>query len=224
MVVNKEGDLELNSIYDTLKHTSWSARGDLALSAGQSCKVIRGFEETEPPQEPWDILTKQSDEHNNSAPTQQSVRPPRDESTVRGRVSGKPDFGRGDEDGFPALTSAAPTNLAATRPDGPRRTKTKTRTYSPASLRNYSHRFETRTGSRSRSRQPDREGTLSKGHSRLESIDKTPGKVTRKQNTVKTVNRIVEEDISMIIRRRVVLGYGIGHVRAFHLLFISTLR
>ena len=167
-----------------------------------------------------------------------------------------PLFGRGDDDGFPALTSptgattaasyaaaaaapptpitqpasstllgpsgssAAPTGLSATRPGKPR-------TFSPASvrtLRRYSiapavdgagvtagqplglvddlRRDEDRMRSRSRTRRKEKDK------------DKEGKKVRDygNANGVEVINRVVLEDISMVMRRRAKAGYGLSQV------------
>lgn len=232
MVVNRDGDLELYSIYDTPKQAAWSPRGDLALGVGLSCKVITGFHQTGPPPDPWDTSSSPHYEYDESTGSQRGTVVGRGESIIRGRAPGKPNnpmplFGRGDEDGFPALSTStpvlAPANLAATRPAGSGDIKLKIRGYSPSSMRNFGRRLNS-IASRSRSRQPPdaeasshHETTPSKTRPRLEARGQDKNSSTsrndRKQHVSKTINRVVEEDVSMTMRRRAVLGYGVSNVR-----------
>lgn len=215
MVVNSSGDLELYAIHDSPKQAPWSARGDLAIGAGQLYKIISGFHESEPPPEPWDL------------PSTPNVIPPesisrsditREESVVRGRVKRTTaSFGRGDEDGFPALGSESgrgPTNLAATRPG-------KGRTYSPAAFRYYS--LDRLTEHSTVGRDHSRNGTVdqlagshedsSRARSRRSQRDKSASH-GRKQ-AIRAIQQVVEDDISMVMRTRAIRGYGLSNVCLF---------
>lgn len=45
MLVNKEGDLELYALHDTPTHVGWSSRGDLSISAGVNYRLLHGHQE-----------------------------------------------------------------------------------------------------------------------------------------------------------------------------------
>lgn len=228
MVVNREGDLELYAVHDTPKQAVWSARGDLAIGAGQSYRIIPGFNEDEPPPEPWDVQTNSQYQFKPELISRSRSGQPREESIARTRGRSKPGtfpsapmFGRGDEDGFPALNTSSSvipgqghgqTNLAATRPG-------KSRTYSPARLRNYHHHFEPSRNSGDYNHSPARpgieaNGLTSRGRSHHSHDEKSTSR-GRKQ-VLKAINRIVEDDISMVMRQRAIRGYSLGNVRPLH--------
>ncbi|KAH9948641.1 hypothetical protein B0H21DRAFT_732415 [Amylocystis lapponica] len=224
MVVNKEGDLELYAVHDTPTHTPWSARGDLAVGLGRSYRVLHGFHELEPPPEPWDIPIPPAVSVPGSVAHSTDKRRTREESAPRGRSgnvrgseSPAPMFGRGDEDGFPALPVKAPTNLAATRPG-------RTRTYSPAALRNlhFEHAAVAKTDAVPVPQAPvavngshilplnGGSTKIRQGHTRASSRHVRDGSILRKSAMEKTMQHLVEDDISMTMRRRVVQGYGLS--------------
>ena len=209
MVVTKEGDLELYAVHDTATHTPWSSRGDLAIGLGRSYTVIPGLHEPEPPPEPWELTTS-SYPHS----TPRSIQKPllHDNNPARGR-HGAPiptTFGRGDDDGFPALGGGARNvaNLSATRPG------TRSRALSPEARRN---KFFDHTGVTKRnlvSPSPGRSDTGSKGRHR--SISKRHWGYPES-----SVQHVVEADISMTMRKRVVQGYSLVNVRFLSLYELS---
>lgn len=272
MLVNREGDLEVYAVHDTPKHSMWSSRGSLAIGAGQSYRVIPGFDPAaeEDMDEPWDTplspttATANRHQHHkaNSLSSQHPQKPssrsrsvqgleehdslPHESSLVRGRVRGigvgvvppAPAtipvlFGRGDEDGFPALavtstTAQQQTNLAATRPG-------RSRTFSPASLRHLGGPVGRSGGSRSASRSRGKakgvwiggkgEGAENGGEGDVRGMNQRNGETKRRPSGGEhvsakkkergkdgVVERVVMEDISMVMRRRAVRGYGIGYV------------
>lgn len=112
MLVNKDGDLELYAVHDTPVHPAWSARGDLALGVGCSYTVVPGITDMTRPLEPWEILAYPSRPGSHA---QSLERPDFGVSSFGGRRSRlqsespshsvpPPTFGRGDEEGFPALS------------------------------------------------------------------------------------------------------------------------
>jgi WD repeat-containing protein mio len=199
MVVNKDGDLELYAVHDTPKQTSWSARGDLGIGLGTSFKVIPGFQhESEPPIEPWDILTSEQ---------------AREDANMRStrKFSPGPTFGKGDEVGSPALSmvvGGVKTSLANMRLD-------KARTYSPASSRTYQP--ETLDGHFGQSEEVNGE-TFMKGsrgdnsRTRNHRSHNHRSASRGKKQTLKAINAIVEEDVSMTMRIRAIQGYGLSDV------------
>ncbi|KAJ7667588.1 hypothetical protein DFH06DRAFT_1182943 [Mycena polygramma] len=265
MVVNKEGDLELYALHDTPKQAIWSGRGDLAISAGQSCRVFPGItadEETEP-----EFLQQREQESSleqfryaqqqaamqAERSTAESRSEDRPQTRERGRLSlsplesSPPLFGRGDEDGFPALgalgtgvvpmplrprntsrssaiRTTAPTGISATRPSS----VSHSRTYSPASMRRYP--YETVKQSRSPSRTGQKRN-MNPSRTKLSS-EAVPPTLTDSDNAAKNrgrtkksnrdghsrslsklrgIKHIVEDDISMVMRRRCLRGYSIGN-------------
>ncbi|KAF8167441.1 hypothetical protein B0H34DRAFT_645099 [Crassisporium funariophilum] len=232
MVVNKEGDLELYAIYDAPKQTAWSALGDLAIGSGLGLKVVEGYVDPELDEEfTSDAIPKANSGYkyggsDRDKASRSRSAPTRDQSLARGRPaqasghliapmpviptpSPPPLFGRGDDDGFPALTSiVTPTGLSATRPG-------KTRTYSPASVRKY------RNGERvdvklSQHRSRSRTDTIPADDHRGASVRDGGRHVSpsRRQKSRELKKRgflnVVQEDISMVMRQRVLAGYGLS--------------
>lgn len=205
MVVNREGDLELYEIHDTPTHSAWSPRGDLTMGVARSYTNIVGFQSrpTDQPLDSWDL-------------PQPSVPPSaahsvdrftgRERSGARSGNNSPPLFGRGDEDGFPALKSA-PANLAATRPSG--------RPYTPLALKGL--QFDYKSGSK-----PD--GATEHGpkakhqHSRR---GRERDASTKRLDPTELLQNNIEGDISIIMQYRVTQSYGLGSVSAV-LFFVST--
>ncbi|KAF9462363.1 hypothetical protein BDZ94DRAFT_738933 [Collybia nuda] len=221
MVVNKEGDLELYALHDTPKQAIWSARGDLAISAGQMCRVLEGFPEMNIEVEQWEgqnasQYTYSGDPHSSHSQSQD-----RSESATRGRSKPSKDrgpvvpapptafppfFGRGDEEGFPALTSpvptTGPTNLAATRPK-------KGRDFSPADFKHHD------LAQRNNNVGDAKDDVTASGRRRKEGGDDQPSRsVTRGRRLPRGVNHVVEDDISMVMKRRALKGYGLSKPQA----------
>lgn len=214
MVVNTNGDLELYAIHDTPKQAPWSSRGELAIGAGKSYKIIAGFDGNEPPIEPWDIPN-----HHPPESVARSDRT-REDSVIRGRVKHSAAvFPSRNEDIFPVLGSnvdGVPANLAVSRPG-------KSRTYSPASFRkfHYEHspgrstlgsKILPKAGPMDQLAQTD--GHSSRAHSSRRSQPHRSLTRSRKQ-AASNIHQIVEDDISMTIRGRVIRGYGLNNVCAF---------
>ena len=252
MVVNKDGDLELYAIHDASKQLAWSARGDLAVGAGLGLKVLEGYRDLgynddsasdaiHPPRATHGLNNTYGNGSNRDGVSRSRSGPSRSASASRGsrgRPNPKDDessasatpqvpiFGRGDEDGFPALSSgtatAAPTGLSSSRPG-------KTRTYSPASVRKY------RSGERGepsslRRRSPSRTDTLpanddkSKPANGPQRPSGRHGSRARSKDVKKAgVVHIVQEDISMIMRRRAKAGYGLSQVPTSKFFSLKTL-
>ncbi|KAJ7672841.1 hypothetical protein B0H17DRAFT_174454 [Mycena rosella] len=258
MVVNREGDLELYALHDTPKQAVWSSRGDLAISAGQSFRVFSGIMEEDEMEEEFiqQSQRESSLERFRHAQQQAAIQAERSRSIAtvesksevleRGRASfpsreSPPAlFGRGDDDGFPALgpghgvvptpvrtrdpsrvsaiRTSAPTGLSATRPNS----VSKSRTWSPASMRHYPYETSAQSRSRSRSGKPQNNNPSRTEQSsevvptmstdKLKSRERTK-KATHSRSLSKTrgVEHIVEDDISMVMHRRCLRGYSIGN-------------
>ncbi|TFK44098.1 hypothetical protein BDQ12DRAFT_640512 [Crucibulum laeve] len=226
MVVNKEGDLQLYAVHDTPKQATWSARGDLAIGAGLGLKILDGYRSDESSEgvpsearQPSSVYKHSRSRRGSCSPsTQPEARGRPVNSTTgihlerEGPLISPALFGRGDDDGFPALSSpsATPTGLAATRPGKPR-------TYSPASLRKYKSTdgFDPTAISKQRSRSrtdtiPAEDGLPDRrSRERNISVSRTQRR-PKKDNRARGVDRVIEEDISMIIRRRALNGYGLS--------------
>ncbi len=242
MLVNKDGDLELYAVHDTPVHPAWSARGDLALGVGCSYTVIPGITDTTSPPEPWEILAYPSRPGSHA---QSLERPDFGVSSFGGRRSRMqsespshsvppPTFGRGDEEGFPAL-SPPPTKPVA---DEPPSRSGRRRTHSPSVLKQlhfehtgtgktryaYSSQGKKHRGDQdvqpvhfNSSMQTPRTVTLA-----LDDGDMRP-KPTRKSAPLKALQHVVETDISMVMRQRAIRGYGLVYVCAYIYFYRSSL-
>lgn len=107
MVVNKEGDLEVYSVHDTPSNCSWSHRGDLSLALGTSYGVFSTPNYAGSGPNPWEVPLLHNRSRGVSAASKEQPSDD-DQSQNRGRsqsLASPPTFGRGDEDGFPALNA-----------------------------------------------------------------------------------------------------------------------
>lgn len=195
MVVNKDGDLELYAVHDTPKQVAWSARGDLAIGVGRSHKLIPGFQEGEVSLQPWDV-SKTTD--------------------VQFALGGRPEAtsseftdSRRDADGFPSSAQESSGNGK----------QSKSRTYSPASFRHYPLELSAVRGdalvpAEGTLEQPSRHAVGSeegKKKAPRTQVDK-PTTSKSKKHSLRAIYQIVEDDISMVMRHRVIRGYGIRSV------------
>ena len=227
MVVNKDGDLELYAVHDTPTHTTWSPRGDLSLGIGRSYKIVPGFHDSGPPPEPWEILMEPTPPPT-STPLPADESHPKEQHNQSRAPSPPPTFGRGDEDGFPALLPSVPhlnlktqANLSATRPAA-------SRIYDSAALRDtqFEHTIPTPI-KHSHSSGSDHHSALRVGNSH--GKHKTGHRHSREpspgwgQSTHATLQHSIEEDISMVMRHRVIRGYGLTNVRKIYLFSSRTL-
>lgn len=215
MVVNKDGDLEMYALHDAPKQSTWSARGDLIFGSGVSLRTIPG------------VLDSVGD--HDRGPHSRSAQP-RDDSSIRGRhlkseslhpvappIPTSVSFGRKDETTFSVLSNTVPvasTGLTATRPQ-------RGRTYPPSALRKY-HRgqesLDQHQTSQSLVRQVPLLGKLLPSSGEHGSIGEKvgPEKVRKRLKSRDAKSReffkTVEGDISILMRRRAILGYGLGRV------------
>ena len=223
MVVSKDGDLEVYAIYAAPKQLAWSSKGSLVLGGGLELKSIEGYQDSDTEEDTGSDVAQQSNPGANGISLERTRRSrsrssiPRAESRVRGRGSSSyvqahmpPLFGRGDNDGFPALP-ARPMGLSATRPGKPR-------TYSPASIRQYrsSERGEpSALQQRSLSRTdtiPAEDPVNEKPPSMARrKVERVPPQKTKESKT-QAFSNIVQDDISMIMRQRAKAGYGLSQV------------
>ncbi|KAG6840528.1 hypothetical protein C0991_006166 [Blastosporella zonata] len=189
MVVNKEGDLELLALYDTPKPTAWSSRGDLAIAAGPSYRIIEAPRDDDMPE---DMMQSTSSLFGRPISTGVAASRSREQSLMRGRQKksaaavptplqdrNTPVFGRGDEEGFPALASG----LSTARPHG-----------------ESSMPQKGQGGALGLTIGRDTGGIMSRNHSANRG---------RRASGAKGVALIVENDISMVMMRRAIRGYGL---------------
>ncbi|KAI0630074.1 hypothetical protein C8Q77DRAFT_1219729 [Trametes polyzona] len=224
MLVNKDGDLELYAVHDTPVHPAWSSRGDLALGVGCSYTIIPGIVDTSLPSEPWDVIPAYpslpgSHAHSLERPdfsgSQFGSRRSRMQSETPAHSVPPPMFGRGDEDGFPALGSPPIKSF----PDEQASRSGRRRTHSPSGLRQL--HFEQSTISKSRHAS---QGRKYRADQELQvpvpfvtprtvtlALDdpEVRTKPTRKSAPLKALQHVVETDISMVMRQRAIRGYGL---------------
>jgi hypothetical protein len=225
MVVTKDGDLEMYAIHDAPKQLVWSARGDLTFGCCVNLKVIPGLPGNDVDAE----VSRSASGYRFAAGSRSRSAQAGDDNLIRGRpakshslppaappIPTPPLYGRGDEEGFPALPGSqmlAPTGLTATRPQ-------KDRTYSPSALRKYQNLEQNdqqqpaqpsvRQVSSSRNRLP-MSGENGMIGEKLES-EKMKKRVKSRDGRNKELINTIEDDISMLMRRRAVLGYGLSRV------------
>jgi WD repeat-containing protein mio len=165
MVTTKDGDVEVLDVYDTPKQAVWSARGDVTIGGGLDCRVIHI---EDPSAERWETSRSPAlNPHSTS----------KDVNTEPKGLGGDftpPLFGRGDEDGFPALFH--PSILVTQRNSGTDELAT-----------SKSHKMANRVRQKLH-------------HSR----------------SLKGAEHIIHDDVSMIMKRRALRGYGIGDVSSVH--------
>ena len=215
MVVNRDGDLELYAVHDTPKQVAWSARGDLAIGVGRSHKLIPGFQDREISPQPWDVSKTTDDQF------AWGGRP--------GVTSSEFIDGRRHDDGF---LPGAQESLGSGK-------QSKSRTFSPAAFRHYPLELSTVRGDAS----IPAERTLEQPSRRVVNIEEGKKKTLRiqvdkpsasrsKKHPLRAIYQIVEDDISMVMRHRVMRGYGIRSVCChlpipiviFHIYFGRFLR
>ncbi len=223
MAITKDDDLETAHIHDTPTHVQWSARGNMVIAVGSAYRIFSGVRPGEVVPEPWSIQPTIVSEGTGFSPFPIEM--------SRGRSSRpslhQPTFGRGDGDGFPALTSAKPSpkpsprSKASPLPVPKSKEGTVSPTYrsvptspyfkgnvelpsspGPASLPLPSPASSARPIAGA-SRTSERNASSSRtrnagGRAWRRAIDRTQA--------------IVDEDISMIMRQRVIMGYGLSHV------------
>ena len=238
MVVNREGDLELYAMHDMPKQATWSARGDLAISVGQTCRVLQGFPES--------ILVQGDDPPHRSHSNSRSREA---DSVLRGRANTMansnsrprtmtdpvippppaPLFGRGDDEGFPALGSGARSGSRSGTPIhmSDMREKRGSITLDQWAKRNSvgstvdGESVNTNaTVSAADTVMTTRESMLNVRNRRSRDDVKTgigsrSHSMSRGRRMGKGVSRVVEDDISMLMKKRALKGYGLSKVCIF---------
>ncbi len=197
MAITKDDDLETAHIHDTPIHVQWSARGNMAIAVGSGYRIFSGARLGEVVPEPWSIQPTIVSEGTGFSPFPIEM--------SRGRSSRpslyQPTFGRPvpkSKEGTvsPAYRSvpASPYskgNLELPSSPGPLSLPLPSPASSARPIPGTSKTSE-RNASSSRTRNAG-------GRAWRRAIDRTQA--------------IVDEDISMIMRQRVIMGYGLSHVR-----------
>ena len=94
-------------MHDTPSNCSWSHRGELCLALGTSYRIFSSPERSGSSPNPWDVPLLHNHSREVSAGSKEQTGD-EDQSRSRGRsqsLVSPPTFGRGDEDGFPALSA-----------------------------------------------------------------------------------------------------------------------
>ena len=190
-VVTKDGDLDMQTMHDP-PQPQWSSRGELSITRGRSYMVYQPFRDEEPIAEPWTVV-------------------PQEQPLLRTGVPSPHHPGRGSND-LPTLGDT---------PEDPLSSVTRhIRTYSPASMGRFpldrspapdatprpgkfTLRPETDTAEK-------RGRTYYKPELKTFSRSLSRGKLSSNERATR---RIIMDDISMVIRRRVLQGYGLDNVR-----------
>lgn len=236
MVVNKDGDLEVYSVHDTPSNCSWSHRGDLSLALGNSYRIFSMPKDAGSSPNPWDVPLLHKHSRDGSVASKGQTGDD-DQSRNRGRSQSlvfPPTFGRGDEDGFPALNATLlKFTLDTQRADHPqgksldgfslppslsRRSTAVTRAPSLRDLR-------TAAKIRAVAQEPSRAATPVQvtNADRLADLDldleKDPQFVrssgmgqSPQPSTYRKVRQVLQGDISAVMRWRATKGYGLSNV------------
>ena len=236
VVINKEGDLEVYSVHDTPSNSSWSNRGDLYLALGTSYRIFSTPKHTGSSPNPWEVPLLHKHSREVSAGSKEQAEDD-DRSSNRGRsqsLVSPPTFGRGDEDGFPALSATLlkaaldAKQAKGNAPDGlflppsiGRRSTAVTRAPSLRDLRVAAKMQATAEG-------PPRTGTpvQSTVADKLADLDLDlekdpqfiqPNKTDQssKQSVHRKLRQVLQGDISTVMRWRAAKGYGLSNVRFF---------
>ena len=201
MVVNKDGDLELYAIYDTPKQPIWSSRGDLAIGAGVGLKIIGDYQNTtlvDAFSSESVVQTRSVLKYNKDRVSSSRSIPTPEHSCTRGRSGHRSEEHQvqlippvyGVDDLSLPVTS---TGLSATKP-------AKARTCSPVSVRKHP---------RSHSRTDTIPAEESSGVQRITS----PRRPTKSRDVkIHGLIHVLQDDISMVMRRRALAGYGLSKV------------
>ncbi|KAL1741594.1 hypothetical protein HDZ31DRAFT_84718 [Schizophyllum fasciatum] len=198
LTVNSAGEIELNTIYDTPKQAVWSSRGDLTFGSGITYGLIPGgIEQEHISKADAASISKQTVEDNGPPPAL---------------------FGRGDEDGFPALGhesrlgadskaeketegGVAPERDSAERP---------ALRYTPSELRVYStehQRFVDAQGQEAHAAKSLRQRSESDPPARMQE----QARIRRiRHQRASGVASVIQHDVSMLMRSRSLRGYGLS--------------
>lgn len=220
MAITRNDDLETANTYDTPIHVQWSARGNMAIAIGSAYRIFSSVQPSEVVPEPWSVIPTVLSEGAGfgTFPIEASRgRSPRPNSY-------QPTFGRGDEDGFPALPSARPSPKPSPRSrPSPLPAQKLEGTVSPPyrsvpASPFFKGNVELPSSPGPASLAPPSPASGSRnvvGASKVPESNASSSR-SRTRHWRRAVDRtqaLVDEDISMVMRRRVIKGYGFSHVR-----------
>jgi hypothetical protein len=191
LMASRKGDIAIAAARDPVVH-AWGSNGDLTASKGPACKTFDTSTRDTKKVEPWEI----------SIQGPSTLAHAKDESRT----------GRSTSPLRQSLL-AAPGTLSLTRTR-----QTKSRTYSPSSMRQLP---ASRNGALGRS--PSRRQTITNGKPR--PLIRANGKVSKQHSSVSDDSmddedmtwRNIHGDVSLVMKRRVLLGYGLESVRSSEL-------
>ncbi len=232
MAITKDDDLETANTHDTPIHVQWCARGSMAVAVGSAYRIFHSVPPGGIVPDPWSVVPTIVSEGTEGAGAGAFPIEVCRGRSLRLSSSHRPTFGRGDEDGFPALTSAVPSPKPSPRVKAsplPAQ-KAKEDTASPAHrsvpaspyLRGNAD-LPSSPGPASLAPPSPAPGLrhiagvskLSESSISLSRVRSASGRPWRRavDRAVDRVQSLVDEDISMVMRRRVIKGYGLGYVR-----------
>lgn len=230
MAITKDEDLETANTHDTPIHVQWCARGSMTVAVGSAYRIFHSVPPGGVVPDPWSVVPTIVSEGTEGAGIG-----PFPIEVCRGRSprlssSHQPTFGRGDEDGFPALTSAvssprpSPRVKASPLPaqkakEGPASSAHRSVPASPY-LRGNAE-LPSSPGPASLVPPSPTSGLrhiagvskLSENGASLSRVRSASGRPWRRavDRAIDRVQALVDEDISMVMRRRVIKGYGLGY-------------
>lgn len=224
MAITKDDDLETANTHDTPIHVPWSARGSMAVAVGSAYRIFYSVPPGEVVPDPWSVVPTIVSEGTEGAGIDAFPIEVSRGRSLRLSSSHRATFGRGDEDGFPALTSAvsSPKPSPRVRASPLPGQKAKEGTASPA------HRsvpaspyirgnvdLPSSPGPVSLALPSPGSGSRPENNTSLSRARSAGGRPWRRAvgRAVDRVQALVDEDISMVMRRRVIKGYGLGYVR-----------
>lgn len=194
MMVTQTGALELYAVHDTPKQSSWSSRCDMLIGTGRSLLLLPAFQGSEPIPEPWE--TKQglasprsrvNSEHSQDVPS------------TRGRVHSR-GHSTADNHEFPPLSPKSKLNPSVLNAS---------RNVSATSKHSMFYHFDYSRGDDRRSKPVTKE---SEGNEFHPSAKSARGYDFSLDHPIRGIQRVVEEDISNMMRLRAIHGYGLGKV------------
>ena len=224
-------------MHDIPSNCSWSHRGDLSLALGKSYRILSTPKPVGSSPNPWEVplLHRHSPSVASKGQTGDD-----DQSRIRGRsqsLVSPPTFGRGDEDGFPALSATLlKSALEAQRAGNPqgntldgislppslsRRSAAVTRAPSLRDLR-AAAKIQAVIEEPSRVGTPVQVTNADKFADLDPDLEKDP-QFTRSSGTNRSprpsayqkVRQVLQNDISTVMRWRATKGYGLSNVSCY---------
>jgi WD repeat-containing protein mio len=236
VVINRDGDLEVYSVHDTPSNCSWSQRGELYLALGTSYRIFSPPKHPGSNPNPWEVPLLHKNSREVSAGRKEQTGDD-DQSRSRGRsqsLVSPPTFGRGDEDGFPALSATLLKSALDTKrtqrsaldgislpPSLGRRSAAVTRAPSLRDLR-ATAKMQAAAEEPPRAETPVQSANADKLADLDLDLEKDPQFVrpsgterSSQQSAYQKLRQVLQGDISTIMRWRATKGYGLSNVSFF---------